>query len=57
MFKKCPFMVESFIIVGSFDCDCTQLEVGGKPKVQGKHWKNPLGANQLQAPRNLARVN
>ncbi len=42
-------MVESFIIVGSFDCDCTQLEVGGKPKVQGKHWKNPLGANQLQS--------
>jgi len=35
--KKGPFVVEPFIIIGSFDCDCTQLEVGGKPKAQGKH--------------------
>jgi hypothetical protein len=32
MFKKGPFVVESFITVGLFDCDHTQLEVGGKPK-------------------------
>jgi len=37
MFKKDPFVVESFITVGLFDCDHTQLEVGGKPKAQGKH--------------------
>jgi hypothetical protein len=37
MFKKGPFVLESFIIVGLFDCDRTQLEVGGKPKAQGKH--------------------
>jgi hypothetical protein len=37
MLKKGPFVVESFINVGSFDCDRTQLEVGGKPTAQGKH--------------------
>jgi hypothetical protein len=36
MLKKSPFVVESFIIVGLFDCDHTQLEVASKPKAQGK---------------------
>jgi hypothetical protein len=36
MLKKNPFVVESFIIVGLFDCDHTQLEVASKPKAQGK---------------------
>jgi hypothetical protein len=27
MFTKPPFMVESFVIVGSFDCDCTHVYV------------------------------
>jgi hypothetical protein len=28
MTTKGPFMVESFIIVGSFDCDCTHIQIG-----------------------------
>jgi hypothetical protein len=28
MFKKCPFVVESFVTIGSFDYDYTHNELG-----------------------------
>jgi hypothetical protein len=42
MFKKVPFVVESFIIVGSFDCGCTQQKLEASPKPKGNIEKTHL---------------
>jgi hypothetical protein len=35
--KKAYLLVESFITIGLFDCDHTQLKAQSRPKAQGKH--------------------
>jgi hypothetical protein len=38
MFKKGPFVVESFVIVGSFDYDCTHLPSSPREELSIHFW-------------------